>query len=102
MKQNDEKMLKPLTDEDRLSGKTKPDVYTITELNAFSNKTVYEVSNIALKNKPTLMYGDFIGSFIDIEAKKALEQGAKKVESKGYLIKLYVTKKNEKSSDNNG
>lgn len=88
-----EKIEKPLTDEDRLMGKTEPEYYTVTELNAFTNKVVYEVTNLELNNKPTLVYGNMIDSFIDSEARKELEKGENEVKSKkGYLIKVYKKK----------
>lgn len=89
-----EKVLKPLTDEERLMGKTEPDTYTVTELNAFTDKVLYNVTNIELGNKPTLFYGNFVGSFLDDEAKKQLEMGAKTVISKGYKIEVYEPKNN--------
>lgn len=85
-----EKIEKPLTDEDKLMGKTEPEYYTVTELNAFTNKVIYEVTNLELNNKPTLVYGNMIDSFVDDEARKELEKGENEVESKkGYLIKVY-------------
>lgn len=88
-----EKIEKPLTDEDRLMGKTEPEYYTVTELNAFTNKVVYEVTNLELNNKPTLVYGNMIDSFVDEQARRDLEKGENEVKSKkGYLIKVYKKK----------
>lgn len=104
-----EKIEKPLTDEDKLMGKTEPEYYTVTELNAFTNKVVYEVTNLELNNKPTLLYGNMIDAFVDEEARKELEKGAMEVTSKvrksgdkvidkGYLIKVVQKKEDEEKT----
>ena len=86
-----EKIEKPLTDEDLIMGKTKPDTYTVTELNAFTDKVIYEVKNIELNNNPTLLYGNFVVDMIDDEARKKLEKGAKSIKTDKYEIKVYKT-----------
>lgn len=93
-----EKIEKPLTDEDKLMGKTEPEYYTVTELNAFTRKVVYEVTNLELNNKPTLLYGNMIDAFVDEEARKELEKGADEVKSKGYLIKVVQKKEDEEET----
>lgn len=84
-----EKIEKPLTDEDLIMGKTEPDTYTVTEMNAFTDKVIYEVRNIELNNKPTLLYGNFVVDLINDEARKQLEKGAKIIKTDKYEIKVY-------------
>lgn len=84
-----EKIEKPLTETDLIMGKTEPDTYTVTELNAFTDKVIYKVTNLELGNNPTLLYGNFVVDLIKNEERKQLEKGAKSVQTEQYLIEVY-------------
>ncbi len=84
-----EKIEKPLTDEDLIMGKTEPDTYTVVELNAFTDKVIYEVRNLELNNNPTLLYGNFVADMVNDEERKQLEKGAKIIKTDKYEIKVY-------------
>lgn len=84
-----EKIEKPLTETDLIMGKTEPDTYTVTELNAFTDKVIYKVTNLELGNNPTLLYGNFVVDLIKNEERKQLEKGAKSVKTEQYLIEVY-------------
>lgn len=84
-----EKIYKPLTDEDRILGKTEPEAYTITELEAFTEKKIYQVKNITLDNNYVLFTGDNIENFLTKEGKIKLQTGEKSVISDVYHVKVY-------------
>jgi len=78
------KRTKPVTDEEKILG-VQPEVETIQELDYEDEKRLYKVTNLQVKNKPVIVDGSVIETFIgnsNKPARRALKEGAKSVTTK--------------------
>jgi len=84
MEENTEFM--PLTEEDKLLGRTTPRKKTILEKQALSEAYQYEICTIGLNNA-SIVGGNIIDSILSFENKQKLMSGVEEIECNGFRIK---------------